>query len=452
MIRLPIASFHNQVFTILRPQGEPLSLDVGEIIRAEVISILPSGGTILKIKGTLITAKTEVPLQKGATVLLKVPSRSSDKGEIGLRLIGHAQDPDPVESPPDLKGRALNTVLRDLSGALAHKGRAGTGLTEIVESLIKVLPSDSTSLSEELRVRLQNLLQMTLRTTGQGIQARLEHFLFHEMPGVMGDHPLVEGLKKNLMIAMERLLSAPLKESIEDTGIGLEAKLRISPGRREKAASDAGGSPSMTEEGEGEKSGPTEEKHPLPFRGPSPVDRDLKGGLLKLRQLLSDGGRDDSLELPVHNLTREQRGKVTRTLDGILRDIETFQALSKTTDSLYTFLPLRWSALKDGEIILKQGRADGGDTPFSCRMNLDLEELGKVAVVIIMNKGDFLVSLSVENGRLQSVLNSHSHDLEEAFRRQGLRLKTFTLLEKSGPTLQHLERLASFERIVNLKV
>src|SRR5208337_4526814 len=82
---------------------------------------------------------------------------------------------------------------------------------------------------------------------------------------------------------------------------------------------------------------------------------------------------------------RNLQGKI----EGLLKDVETFQALSKTTDSFYTFLPVTWKELKDGDLAFKRGRegSTGGATS-SCRINLSLDGFGSLSILVLMNNRD----------------------------------------------------------------
>ena len=125
--------------------------------------------------------------------------------------------------------------------------------------------------------------------------------------------------------------------------------------------------------------------------------------------------------------------------------------LSKTTDSFYTFLPLNWKELRDGEISFKrgQGGAEGG-TAYSCRINLDLKEFGKLSVMVVMYNKDFFVSFKAERPAFKSLLDEHLEELKGSFVEQGLSLKAVTL-DRDNALFGQLEKLESSERIINIK-
>ncbi len=71
---------------ITKPQGYSLSLKVGEVVKAEVIDILPTGGIVIRMKGSYITVRTEIPLQKESSLLLKILELPQDN-RLKIQLI-----------------------------------------------------------------------------------------------------------------------------------------------------------------------------------------------------------------------------------------------------------------------------------------------------------------------------------------------------------------------------
>ncbi|HWR88618.1 MAG TPA: hypothetical protein VN260_00020, partial [Dissulfurispiraceae bacterium] len=64
MLNFKITGTDQGLLTIVKPLGKSLPVRVGEVVRAEIMEILPTGGVTVKIKGVTITARTEVPLNK----------------------------------------------------------------------------------------------------------------------------------------------------------------------------------------------------------------------------------------------------------------------------------------------------------------------------------------------------------------------------------------------------
>ena len=129
-----------------------------------------------------------------------------------------------------------------------------------------------------------------------------------------------------------------------------------------------------------------------------------------------------------------------------------FQEQLESTDFFQVFLPFGWKELKDGEIAFKGGDRDAeGRTPYSCRINLDLKGLGKLTIIVLMLNKEFFVSFRIENDEFQSILRSHRDVLEDRFNESGLNLKAINFLDK-GSSLEQLEKLESFEQIINIRV
>lgn len=74
-------------FSVEKPAGKHISLKIGEILKAEIMDILPSGGITLKIRGSVITTKSSLaqPLKMGAMAFLKVTGQHSEGREQLLR-------------------------------------------------------------------------------------------------------------------------------------------------------------------------------------------------------------------------------------------------------------------------------------------------------------------------------------------------------------------------------
>lgn len=86
MINFKITSLLDGNLTIDKSQGKPITLTPGETIKAEIANILSSGNAVLKIKGELIAAKTQVPLQPGETAFFKVSDSQSSANELKLAV------------------------------------------------------------------------------------------------------------------------------------------------------------------------------------------------------------------------------------------------------------------------------------------------------------------------------------------------------------------------------
>jgi hypothetical protein len=411
MINYRISNLDNSLLTIIKPTGKSIPLMLGEIVEAEVIDILPSGSITLKIKGSFITAKTEIPMHKDSTAFFKVLSADKSGRELRLQFMGYL-DKSGKEQFADYKGDVISKLLQDLSAAILKEGRITKNFSAIIEQLLKVLPSDIYSLPKEMRIQLQNLLQTSLKQTGEGIQTRLDNLL-KSLPGDYFEKnfisQIVENFKKDLMVNIERLSNISLKNVLDNTGVAFEAKLKSLVELLQQMDQSSSQLDVL------------------------PVKKDLKAGLLQLRHYLLEEGKESLIKIA----------------DGLLKDIETFQLLSKTTDSFYTFLPVNWTELKDGEIAFKKGRRDAGSS-YSCKIHLDLKSPGKLTIMVLMLNKEFFVSFKVEKDAFRAVLNSHMDELKEGFSEKGLNFKASIFLDSDSP-LEDLEKFESEVGIINIK-
>jgi len=203
---------------------------------------------------------------------------------------------------------------------------------------------------------------------------------------------------------------------------------------------------------------------PASVLSPSPetghLQTDLKARLLQMKQVFLDQEKRLTNNLfPFQSATSKEVGekkevlaRMLPTIDGLLQDIETFQLLSKLTNSFYTFLPVIWKGLKDADIAFKKSRSGPEGKSYYCLMNLDFEKLGKMTVVAMMQSRDFFVSFKTDNTVFRSLLNDNVHELQKMFQEQGLNLKVVNFLGTQENHLMPFERLESFENIINIKI
>jgi len=478
MINFKITGFDNTFISIEKPTGKAISLKLGEIVKAEVMDMLPTGGVTLRVKGDFITAKTDIPMQKGAIAFFKVTDLPVEGKDLKLQFMGYTPESakeqemplssfNPKESPIPKLIQELSNSLTDIKNSAISRKEADSltsKLQNINSEILKALPSDINSLPKEIKIQLQNLLQASLKVTGQGMLARLEN-LTNQLPEGIKNHPLVQNLTKDLTVSIEKLLQTPMKGVLQDTGVALEAKLKAIvemfrhssqlpvAGRRE--GSNLSSENNQTA-GQGllntDKNAVTHEQKQLLQHDMTAIKKDLKAGLLQLKQFIVEEGKEAVKTFSGHDLTATQRESTVRLIDGLIKDIETFQVLSKTTNSFYTFLPISWQELKDGEISFKRGQSDAKGISYSCRINLDLERFGKLSVMVMMYNKEFLVSFRAENPEFQAVLNNNVTVLRELFSSRGLNLKAVNVLDSNDVSLEQFERLESLEKQISIKV
>lgn len=426
-----------------------LKLKPGEVLQGHVVDALPGGDVRLRIMGNLIQARSSMPLPPDTGVLLRVLGMKTGDGppEIRLQFLQTMGTQEPASELPASTNALLGALCDQLALDLPVGGRPGEGVAATVEKLLKALPDDPSTLPREIRGRLLSLVQTSLRSTGESIQNRLGALLESQAWRTSPESAEVaEALGRHFQ-DIAGMLDGSLRSALENTGVTLEAKL-AALARKLLAESDM----------------PAQDPKTSPADGPLPreshVGLDLKARLLQLRQLLLDQGNLHA-RTPSPTDSRGEKGaeggristaQTLAALDGLLQDIESFQFLSKLTDSFYTFLPVAWRGLKDGEIAFKRNSAGPGGRSHYCLMRLDLERFGELTIVAMMQAGEFLVSFKTDHVGMRDALNAHLQELEHMFEEQGLTLRGVNVLGEGESHLEPFERLESFESIVSIKI
>ncbi|HET6516095.1 MAG TPA: flagellar hook-length control protein FliK [Thermodesulfovibrionales bacterium] len=373
------------ILTLVKPTGRTLSFVIGDTLKADVLNMVKDGTVSLRIGREIISAKSEIPLTKGDMVLLKV---LGFEGDLKLQFLGVesksiSQNIEPQKSLPQDGQSAIParifTMLSGLSDA-ELSGRDVRLLTEIFRSLPEKVRSDFPELK---------LLEDTL--------------------------PEIEGLNNQL-----------LKTSVENSGILFETKLKLAALSASDGETISPEQTEMSEEVRTEEPG-TLADSPLEGKDGSSRDKgiteDLKGLLLRTREIIRDPEVIGSLKML--GIKPEQAAQV---IDRIAKNIEVFQLTSKMNDMLYTFLPLSWHELRDGEVIFKKSKnTDNKSNTYYCTVNLDLERAGKISISVTLYNNSFYVSFKVDNEKTCSLLQSHTVLLEKRFADAGMSLKAVNL-------------------------
>jgi len=424
-------------------------LKPGEVVRATVVEVSPGGDVSLRIKGNLIQAKSTLQIPQDASVLFRVLGEQMGESgpEIRLQFLEVLENQGGAGDFQNTAANVVQTLAQELAANLPVEGRIPKAFATTVEQLLKSLPEDAAALPKDLREQLQNLLQASLGSAGRSIQDRLSTLLNEAM--LKGFSELVDlgSLKEQMFTDIDKVLQASLKSVLENTGVGLEARLRVLL---------------QVLPAEGELL--LNETVPASVLSPSPetghLQTDLKARLLQMKQVFLDQEKRLTNNLfPFQSATSKEVGgkkevlaRMLPTIDGLLQDIETFQLLSKLTNSFYTFLPVIWKGLKDADIAFKKSRSGPEGKSYYCLMNLDFEKLGKMTVVAMMQSRDFFVSFKTDNTVFRSLLTDNVHELQKMFQEQGLNLKVVNFLGTQENHLMPFERLESFENIINIKI
>lgn len=376
----------------------------GDLLEAKIIKVLSDTDALVDIGGQTVTAKTALSLSaaEGESVLLKVLGRYPS-GELALKLVGGA----PPEAEPAESGKAdrLPGSLKDMFGELKNSFEAGATETflEKFESLL-LCSGDVEKLPGGLKSALENLLVKFIKSdsaSGESLP-RLVSVLDQQ-------DPQTAAKILSFFPEISALTGDALKEALFESGILFEAKLL-----------------GLIKDGDGD-----------PDKVAKIPEKDLKTLLLKFRELSESGP------------ARGQDGQGARIADDLLKNLLAYQLLSRLTGALYNHLPVRWDGFlpKDGQVAFK-AVPDGA----ACLINLDLAELGKLAVSVFMRNAGFYVTLRVENQGFRDALQQEAGTLKDIFLGDGLALKVVNVTDYEESARNHLEFPGLTEHLINIKL
>jgi hypothetical protein len=451
MIRIQEIATAGQFITLLKPVGKEVPLRLGEILEGQVVDIFPEGGLTIKVKGGFLPARTGLDFQKDQNIQLKVLNQRGPKGELILQVIDQKPESLPLSDKlpifPNSRQQTVEILTRQLSnliGKLTYSGGNGaagavngkqalaveTGqLNHLLESLLKALPANIELIPKTIRVQLQHILQYSLTGLGKNIQERVALLLSH-MAEDMNEPLLGPNLKDRLLVSIEDLVANQIKTALENSGVALEAKLK-----------------SLS-------------AHPS---DDSKINKDLKAILLQIKETMEQEegiGSKPGLIQKMNGFGTNSRGevfpaepKIFSEVDSLLKDINTFQLLSKVSDSFWTFLPVQWQELKNGDLVFKRRTADNGDVSYSCGIHLDLgEEMGPISVFMVYQFRDFNLTLKIDHPGLKAEVDSHLRELKENFKSAGLTLRNVSLLGRNDEVTDPFDHPESGETIINIRI
>jgi hypothetical protein len=152
------------------------------------------------------------------------------------------------------------------------------------------------------------------------------------------------------------------------------------------------------------------------------ISRDIKGLLLTLKNTIKDKKLLSLLEA-----SGIKTPDFINTIDRFLKLIEFYQYSSFLNSVLYTYLPVDWSELKNGEIVIKKSK----EGAYICYISLELEPMGRLGFAVsYLNKAVYISFYSDEKNL--SLLKSSQEQLKKRFSNLGLILKAINFLEKEN--------------------
>ena len=430
-MQIPVIVTNDNIYSFYRSFGKALQFSVGDIVKAEVIKAMASGTVSLRITTAtgetgLIAARTNLPLTAGSQVMLKV---AGGEGEIRLQLVGTASEGSLINNqpPPENIPTKLINMLSEFAGAKLKSEDILT-LKQVFSKIpdaIKAAFPEFRAL-EELMPQIEKvnpgLLQKSVEGSGVLFETKLK-LVSQEMmsPPGNGSGPgfVIEGDEDQLKLLQQVTRDDAVLKAFKATG-ATEADIAATVDKVIKDVMEG----AVKMPGRSLNGGPDHAaaKGNVVFT----PETDQKALLLKLGNLLRDS--DVALSLKAAGVDAPE---VSKIVDRLLKNIEFFQLSSKVNDVLYTFLPLTWQEMRDGEITFRQ-EARSGSRAFTCDINLDLATLGRLAVSITLFECAYHVTFYAEDAGTRSLIQAEKGQLEKGFSEGGMPLRAVNVSTKQS--------------------
>ncbi len=204
---------------------------------------------------------------------------------------------------------------------------------------------------------------------------------------------------ERIMPEIEKLNSELLKKSVEDSGVLFETKLKLAV--QEQVLDGTGQRLKSLLSG-----------------------KDQKMELFRLKEALQGTELTSALQR-----AGIKPAEVGGMVDKLIKNVEFFQLTSQVNDAVYTFLPLTWQELKEGELSFKKGEDSRGES-YSCDINLDLEPAGKLSVSVTLFENSFYLSFYAADQKLKELISEGKGLLEQRFHEAGLPLRVVNIGQK----------------------
>ena len=201
MINIKPFNFNYEFLTIAKPQGKSITIKAGETVKAEVIDILPSGGVVLRVKGTHITVNTEIPLQKETSLLLKILDTPYTDQRLRFQIVAVLGK----EGSISLNPKAVIT-LNQIYTLLNTENLKES----FIKNIIEILPQKFNSMDSSVKNILVSLLLNSINDS--------KKMIFHNLREMYGEN----------FIHINNLTPDKLQNALINTGIFFESKLKRS--------------------------------------------------------------------------------------------------------------------------------------------------------------------------------------------------------------------------------
>jgi len=326
-----------------------------------------------------------VSFKVGAIVRAEVLN-TTDKGEAILRLATTGSD----------KGASQGTIIKAFSEIPLTKGQ--NILLEVLNGKNNITMRFIGNSQNTAETSQANIPAKFLNMLAQLSHAKLGNMEFHNLftmlnslpQSIKTSIPEFQNLGK-LLFDIKNVDGKFLKAFIETSGVAFETRLKTA------ILNDPG---SM-----------------LQNLMALQTEGDLKALLMKLQRLFKDRNTVNILRQTGYNMA-----ELSSIVDKFLKNIEFFQLTSRLNDMFYTFLPVLWDDLRDGEFLFRKNR-EGGRESYTCDINLDIESLGKLSISVTILDKSFYITFFTERNEVKDLIQLQKHILESRFASQGLSLK-----------------------------
>ncbi|BCD60070.1 MULTISPECIES: hypothetical protein [unclassified Nitratiruptor] len=408
-----------------------LNLKVNGTVRAEVVDVLPSGSVLVRINGQELEMRTEIPLQKDTTLLLKVLGMPGSEKAIKLQLLEILS---PKKEKVEKKLQSLD-LTKDLQ--LALRIALGNKDDETVQILLqKGLNEQLQRMNEEIIQTLKpesfvalsssqdfkTLIAQAKELIKKGAKNELEEVLKNvkNLPQLKNaDTPLLRYIARandaqTLVQRFEQIndiffpaeqfnsmLTQDIQQLILNSGTFLEKRLdtlvkqftllqnvqeQLDVKTPKEIKEFVLNATVLDEHIKALFSNETQKPlqiliqqalHTLHTKAQEIITHDLKVLVAQMKESLGD---DKKVSTLYHNL-------------------QNFQLYSLVSGMVYTYLPVVWQDLKEGSL-----RVWADKKHYFCQIDLDFEDIGKAQVDLLMIHNSLKVEFFIEDAVFREIL------------------------------------------------
>jgi hypothetical protein len=305
-----------------------LPLRPNERFSAEVVDLLPSGKAILRIKGSDVEIKTQIPLKKDMQLELQVMPLKNGEKDIKLRIVS-AMIPQQKEIPNILDKIPTTSTLLQLA----------TGDKEYTKTVvIKNFQSVEQKFLSQANQILDQLSKVTTPSQREAVLSRAKELL---------EPFFLEPSNKDFILQLKNL--------VENSGLGFSSKLYAIAKRSEELVAKL-----HSDKSQG-------------FELLKEFLKDVSKAPLELRESLNE------LNKEIQEIKKE--ALFIQKQESIIDYARLMSFLSQGV-----FVPFFWE-FGDGNMVIKSLGKKG----YLCKIYLDFEDIGGVEVDIFAHQKDLLV-------------------------------------------------------------